>query len=474
MKRLVQNYLYNLGYQFIVLILPFITIPYLTRVLGPENLGIETYTLSIVSIFSAFATSGTTVFATRMVANLRNEQDELNKITYNIFLIRTVMGIIVIIIFYLIAFKLKYTNFLILQMILLLANVLFDFTWYFSGKERFKELTTRNLLVKIVGFLLTIILVKDLGDLDILIIINGLVLLVPNLYFTIIFLREVGKPKRKYFNTGTLLNLVKLLSPFFLLAFVTQVYMNIDKLIIEHFNLTYELGIYSQMIKSFNVFLAPITAIGTILMPFMSNLHYKKSQNEMKDILKLSTNLIFLLSIPIFFGLLLISEEFVKLYFGYNYIDYLGIFRIGLLLIITGSLSNIIIQQVVLPNFQEKIYLQGLVVATIVRLLILILFINFINIYAAILAFLISEILLLSWCIFKTKKIINVIPELFSLNNLKIICSGFIMIIILKILSLGIFGNIILGCLIYPLLLTIFSENLSKKIILNFSKLFNK
>src|SRR6476620_2290756 len=100
MKRIIHNYLYNLGYQLITLVIPFITIPYITRVLGPENLGIESYTLSVVSIFIAFATAGTTVYATRVVASLRDKREELNKEVYNVFAFRSLLGCFVIIIFF--------------------------------------------------------------------------------------------------------------------------------------------------------------------------------------------------------------------------------------------------------------------------------------------------------------------------------------------------------------------------------------
>ena len=39
-KSLKKNYIYNLAYQVLILILPLITAPYISRVLGAENIGI--------------------------------------------------------------------------------------------------------------------------------------------------------------------------------------------------------------------------------------------------------------------------------------------------------------------------------------------------------------------------------------------------------------------------------------------------
>ena len=47
----VKNYTYNLIYQVMTLLTPFITTPYLSRVLGPDGTGIQSYTNSVVQYF---------------------------------------------------------------------------------------------------------------------------------------------------------------------------------------------------------------------------------------------------------------------------------------------------------------------------------------------------------------------------------------------------------------------------------------
>ena len=58
-KSLKKNYIYDLIYQFLIIILPLITTPYLSRVLGAEKVGIYGFTISItfVSLFTFFKTS---------------------------------------------------------------------------------------------------------------------------------------------------------------------------------------------------------------------------------------------------------------------------------------------------------------------------------------------------------------------------------------------------------------------------------
>ena len=42
-KSVSKNYLYNMAYQILAILLPLITTPYLSRVLGAESIGIYSY-----------------------------------------------------------------------------------------------------------------------------------------------------------------------------------------------------------------------------------------------------------------------------------------------------------------------------------------------------------------------------------------------------------------------------------------------
>ena len=50
-----KNVIINTIYQLLIIIVPFITVPYVSRVLGPEGVGVYSYTRSIVSYFIMFS-----------------------------------------------------------------------------------------------------------------------------------------------------------------------------------------------------------------------------------------------------------------------------------------------------------------------------------------------------------------------------------------------------------------------------------
>ena len=75
-KSVKKNYLYNLIYQILTLILPIITTPYISRTLGPSQIGVYSYTNSIVTYFILFGSLGVSLYGQR------GYEKELDSFTY--------------------------------------------------------------------------------------------------------------------------------------------------------------------------------------------------------------------------------------------------------------------------------------------------------------------------------------------------------------------------------------------------------
>ena len=58
MSDVKKNFIYNIIYQILILILPLISVPYVSRVIGAEGVGIYSFTYSIVYYFMIFAMLG--------------------------------------------------------------------------------------------------------------------------------------------------------------------------------------------------------------------------------------------------------------------------------------------------------------------------------------------------------------------------------------------------------------------------------
>ena len=87
-KNIVKNYIYNLTYQLLVIVLPILTTPYISRVLGAENIGIYGYTISIVTYFITFGSLGVALYGQREIAYNQDNIKKRSKIFWEIVLFR--------------------------------------------------------------------------------------------------------------------------------------------------------------------------------------------------------------------------------------------------------------------------------------------------------------------------------------------------------------------------------------------------
>ena len=104
-KSVTKNYIYNLSYQILAIIVPLITTPYLSRVLGAENIGIYSYTLSITTYFILFGSLGVAMYGQREIAYLQDQtKHDRSKTFLEILFMRFITLGISLLIFYFASF----------------------------------------------------------------------------------------------------------------------------------------------------------------------------------------------------------------------------------------------------------------------------------------------------------------------------------------------------------------------------------
>ena len=86
-KSILKNYIYNLIYQIFLIVTPFITTPYVARVLGAAGVGKYSFTFSIVTYFTLFAALGFGYYAQREIARFANDKKSASRIFWEIFIL---------------------------------------------------------------------------------------------------------------------------------------------------------------------------------------------------------------------------------------------------------------------------------------------------------------------------------------------------------------------------------------------------
>ena len=160
-----KNYIYNLIYQVLTLLTPFITTPYISRILGPEGTGIQSYTNSVVQYFAILAALGTASYGQREIARHRDDKKERSRIFWELELLCAATTAVCLIVWMgVIGFSQEYRPYYAV-LTLTLAAVALDISWFFGGLEQYGLIVLRNLIIKAAGILMLFLFIKSREDL---------------------------------------------------------------------------------------------------------------------------------------------------------------------------------------------------------------------------------------------------------------------------------------------------------------------
>ncbi|AKP65322.1 polysaccharide biosynthesis protein [Levilactobacillus koreensis JCM 16448] len=406
--NVVRNYLYNAGYQLLTLIVPFITVPYIARVLGPEGVGINSYTNSIITYFLLLGTLGITVYGNREIAYHRDNFEQRTKTFWEIELLQVMTVVVAYGLFLVfVLFQTTYRGYFLLQSLWIVAGV-FDISWLFMGMEDFKKTVLRNSLVKIASLVAIFTLVKSQADVGTYIMILGLAQVLGNLTLWPYLHTVVGKPRIDF---SGILSHLKPTIVLFIPQIATQVYLQLNRTMLGQFDSVTSAGYYDFADKLVKMVLAVITATGTVMLPHMSHLAAQGSLRRLNRLLYKSFSFSSLLALPLMFGLAATANSLVPLYYGpkFSIVSQLIMIEAPVALLI--GWSNVIGLQYLMPLKRVKDYTASVTYGALANIVINVPLILTLGVSGATIATVVSEVVVTAYQLF-------VIRDMVSYRNL--------------------------------------------------------
>lgn len=365
-KSVKKNYIFNLAYQLLALLIPLITTPYISRVLGAEGVGTYSFTTATVSYFILIANMGSNYYASREIAYYRDDVNERSKIFWEVIFYRLITTIISLIAYFIIIFHSKYFAIYLVQSILIIS-VPFDVSWFFAGMEEFGVTVLRNIIVKLSGLGYIFIFVRTKNDLVIYVLgITGATFL-GNISFWINvpkYICRVPISELKPFRNW------KVILQLFIPYIATQIYTALDKTMIGYFtNSSVYNGYYEQSEKIVKIALTVITTLGMVMVPRYAYLYKQKAWDEINVFLKKSFSFVWLIGIPMSLGIIAVSNSFVPWFFGEGYDPVASLMKIFSVLIISIGLSSLLGSQYLIPTGRQNYYTITVVAGAIINVI---------------------------------------------------------------------------------------------------------
>ena len=366
MKSLQKNFLYNVLYQILLVILPLITAPYISRTLGATAVGVYSYTYSVAYYFLLIAMLGIGNHGNRSIAAVRDDRKKLNKTFSSIYSLQVITFSIAILAYaiYLVLFV-KDNRLIVLLQLIYVTSGLFDIGWLFFGLEQLT--VARNTLIKISTVVLMFVFVHKPSDLWKYTLIMSAGTLFSQAYLWLYVKKYVSFEKCSVKEITSNIKPVLIL---FIPVLAYSIYKVMDKIMLGNMSSYDQVGFYNNAEKIINIPMGIITALGTVMLPRMSNIVANGDKKRVDDYIRISAKLVTLLSSAIAFGLMGVSSVLAPVFFGDEFIACGEIIRLLSVTVFFIAWANVIRTQYLIPNKRDSIYLTSTMVGAILNLII--------------------------------------------------------------------------------------------------------
>ncbi|WP_339289150.1 flippase [Ureibacillus sp. FSL K6-0786] len=313
-RRLIENFSALTIMQLLNYILPFVTLPYLARVLSLEGYGVYIFSQALIAYFIVIVDFGFDLSGTREVSINRHHSKKLSEIFSSILVIKFILMIIsLLILIALIMFVpsiSEYWQVHLIMFIMVFGNMLLS-TFVYQGLEKMKFITILNASIKIFFTLTIFIFIKDQNDLPLVALLNSIGYLIVGLISLCIILKIINI-KFTIPSKENLINQFKNSLQFFWSRIAVSLYTTSNTFVVGLFLGPAAAGIFGSADKLFRAAVSLYQPLNNVLYPYIA---HSKNIRLYKKLFKLSTisNIIVVLIVFIF------SDLVIKLIFGSGY-----------------------------------------------------------------------------------------------------------------------------------------------------------
>lgn len=474
-KSIAENLFYNMLYQVLVTVLPIITTPYIARALGLQASGVHSYTESIVTYFTLFGSLGTSLYAVRKIASVREDDELLAKTALEIMALKLMLMLLTLAVFVpTLCFGSEYSYIYRIHIINIVA-VGIDISWFYQGIEDFKKVTIRNLMMKLLFVIALFVFVKTPDDLPIYV----LSIVVSSLLGNLIMLYYLPK----YINIKSVPALKPLLHlkesiVLFVPQIMNYVYVLLDRSLLGWMTNTDNVGIYDQAQRLVRMITGIMQTLGYVMMARIANLSATNDTDGIKKYIQKSIDFTLFLAFPFMFGIMAVAPDFVPLFLGDEYLQVIPTLRLLSFVILTSSFNSILGVQLLIPLKREKVYTAAMISGAAVNVLVNICLIPHLGVTGACIASITAELVVFTVSFISARDMLSV--KTIIKNNLIVFLASVVMYLAVTLVArvnLNLFLKLVLevgtGVIVYFIITAITKNEILLIILAKIRNLYN-
>ena len=362
-----KNYLYNVICELVTTLIPLITTPYVTRILGRGGMGAYQYVLTIASYFVLFANFGVKAYGNRCIAQAKDDPAARSRVFSGIFSQQLMLSTVVSVLYlgYALAFGGEYRVIFAVFGINMLSAML-EITWLYWGMESFRPVALCTIAVKIAVAAGIFLLVRDEGDLWIYALLCSLGVIAVQLYLWcgvrhfVRFVRVPFAEIRRHFLPCLAL-LIPMISP--------TLFRSMDKLMLESMSGAEAVGLYGAAEQLQTCMLGFITGLGTVMLPRVSHLLAQGRVEDAHSCIGDSMQFEAFIGSIFTFGIAAASSVFVPYYYGEAFSEAAVLTTVLSPTILMIAIADVVRAQYIIPHKRDRIFVVSVAVGAVLNLI---------------------------------------------------------------------------------------------------------
>ncbi|MBP3255300.1 MAG: oligosaccharide flippase family protein [Clostridia bacterium] len=434
-SSLTKNSIFYMLYNVLNVIFPFITGIYISHILLPETIGLVESARNLAQYFVILSFLGIPTYGLKIISQNRNDKKRLNQSYTELMVINFISTVVFSIIFLIVVLSInKYrinANLFFVVGISIFLNI-FNNSWLFEGLEEFKYISIRNLIFKILSFILLIVVVRKSDD------------YLQYALVTVIgtagnYLLNIFYAKRYVtFKINREINIKQHLKSIFYLVLVNlaiEIYTLVDITMLDWLGKKENIAYYSYGSKIFKILIQIINTFTIVLVPRIALYYKEKKYDEFNDTITKTLKTIIILAIPLIIGVFFTSDYLLTAIYGSEYIYSAQVLKILSLILTISPIGYLLGSRIMLVTDNEKKMIIPVVCGAITNIICNYFFIQKFQEIGAAIASVISEIVVMIIYIYLGKRY-------FKLENISNLLIKELVAIILMIVYLYLLKNI--------------------------------
>jgi len=365
-----KNFIMNVILTMSSFIFPFITFPYISRVLQPGGYGKVQFATSVISYFSMFAQLGIPTYGIRVCAQVRDDREQLTRTVHELLFINLITNLIsyavlLVAVLSVPKFREEKTLLLIISATIFLSSI--GMEWLYKALEQYTYITVRSVIFKFIALIAMLLLVHEKSDY----LIYGGITIFASSASNILNLLNA----HKYVDFKPVCNYewkrhLKPVATFFAMACASTIYTNLDNVMLGFMTTDVDVGYYSAAVKIKTILVSVVTSLGAVVLPRASFYVEHGEVQAFQRICRKALNFVVLIALPLTVYFISFAKHGILFLSGNAYEGSILPMQVIMPTLLLIGVTNIMGIQILVPTGREVIVLYSEVAGAVTDVII--------------------------------------------------------------------------------------------------------